>query len=188
MHLLPFSPIPFLPPSPLILSLLATSCLSKGRKKLELSAVTGYYSSFGISETEGEGQNLQPLALILQGGQGKAAVGQQNLLLQETRRGDATEPQLVLLTAAWGWQLNSGLFIYYTTQSTLIFTPSGVSSPLVPWGKDLGFTLQSPRSAAKKYHLFFLGHLLEKPFLGGEEGGRIFLFSSPVYEFFLVLT
>lgn len=81
VHLLPFSRISFLPPSPLILSLLATSCLSKGRKKLELSAVTGYYSSFGISETEGEGQNLQPLALILQGGQGKAVVGQQNLLL-----------------------------------------------------------------------------------------------------------
>lgn len=75
-HLFPFSLSSFLSPLPSTLSLLARSCLSRGRKSLEP-------------------------ALGLQGGHGEAAAGRQDLLLRETGRGERLiEPQLLLLTAS----------------------------------------------------------------------------------------
>lgn len=60
-----------------------------------------------------------------------------------------------LSAPAWGCQHNHGLFIYCSTQSMLHFTLLGVSSTLLPQSKELGFNLQSFRSAAREHHLLF---------------------------------
>lgn len=79
---------------------LPSFCLWRERKSLELGTATGCHSSPGISDSEGEGWEFQPLPsfLYFKAG-GKAALGQQYLLLQEARRAEMPiEPQLLLLT------------------------------------------------------------------------------------------
>lgn len=67
----------------------------------------------------------------------------------------------------------------------LIFATPGISSPLLPQGKELGFNPQPARSATREYCLLFRAFVGETFFLEG--GGGRFFFSSPVYQFLLVL-
>lgn len=102
VHLFPFSLSSFLSPLPLTLPLLAISCLSRGRKSLELNTPMGSHSSSGMSEMEGEGTDLlpPPSSSVARWAR-EAAAGQQDLLLRETQREEMPiQPQLLLLTAS----------------------------------------------------------------------------------------
>lgn len=63
----------------------------------------------------------------------------------------------------------------------LFFTPPGVSSSLLPQGKELVFNLQPLRSPAREHHLGF--RAFSKESFSGGRGGRFFF--SPVYQFSL---
>lgn len=59
----------------------------------------------------------------------------------------------------------------------LIFTPPGLSSPVLLQGKELGFNLQPVRSAAREHHLLF-SKFVRETFLRerGEDVSSLFLF------------
>lgn len=190
MHLFPLSLSSFLSPLPSAFSFLVPSCLSRGRKSLNLETPTGNYSSFGIPEIECKESDLLclPSSWVARWASGSSHRAAGSVAEGNSKR-SSSRPSCCCgkppSAPAWGWQFNHALFI--TGEPRLcLFSLVLDFIPFTNSRQRTCFNLQPLKSSAREQYLPFQA-LLEKTFFFFLEGWGGRFFSCLVYQFLLVL-
>lgn len=184
VHLFPFSLSSFLSPLPLTLSLLAPSCLSRGRKSLELGSPTGSHSSSGTSEMEGKGSDLLPLpgswvARWARGSSSRAAgfaAAEGNSKRRDAHWAPAVAADSLFLPQHGGGSLTMD-YLFTVAPSLCLFSLLLEFHPLYYHRAKNLVSAFSLSGVLRGNIICFLGHLWEKPFFLGWRG-KIFLLLS----------